>query len=402
MKIMICHNYYKNRGGEGQTVLNEKELLESKGHKVILFTRDNKEIDRYNFFQKLKLFFNSIFSFSVYRKIKKTVEQEKPDIAHIHNTVPLISPSIYYALKNMKAPIVQTVHNYRFLCPNGLFLTNEGKICEKCGNGNFLNAVVRKCYRNSYLQTIVMAVTLYLHRQFKTFRKKIDIFISPSNFLKDKLIAGGIPEEKNIVEPHFVKCGEIRPSDIFKNYAIYLGRLSREKGLFALLKTWKGISGIALKVIGDGPIQNELRDFCIREKILNVDFLGFISGRERFEILRKAIFMVVPSECYETMSYAILESFACGVPVIASRIGALSEIIKDGKNGLLFDSSDPDDLAEKINYMCENPDKVIEMGKYARKCAEEKYSPQKHYKRLIEIYEKAIEENKIKRGIFKR
>ena len=395
MRILICHNFYRNCGGEAQAVLKEKELLENKGHKTILFTRESKEIDSYNFFQKLSLFFNSIFSFSVYRKIKEIIEKEKPDIAHIHNVFPLLSPSIYYALKNMKVPIVQAVHNYRFLCPNGLFLTNKGQICERCKKGNFFNAIVKKCYRNSYLQTMVMALTLYLHRKFKTFEKKIKVFITPSSFLKRKLIEGGIPKEKIIVEPHFVKSDEMKPNYEVGNYVVYMGRLSREKGLFTLLQAWKKVPAVSLKIIGKGPVQNELENFITQEGISNVEFSGFISGQKRFGILRRAICMVVPSECYENMPYAILESFAFGVPVIASRIGGLAEMVKNEKNGLLFNPGDSDDLVKKINYICENPDKALTMRKYAYKCVEANYSAEKHYNQLKAIYRKSIEQNKI-------
>jgi len=390
MKILICHNFYQSRGGEAQTVFREKESLEKKGHSVILFTRDNKEIHNYGLIQKIRLFFGIFFSFKTYREIKRIIDRQRPDIAHIHNAFPLVSPSVYYALKKMNVPVVQTVHNYRFLCPNGLFLDNDGKTCDRCKNGNFFNAIIRKCYRNSYSQTSGMAATLYLHHKLRTFINKIDIFVSPSNFLKRKLIEGGIPKEKIVVKAHFVKCREIKPIYEFDNYAVYMGRLSREKGLFTLLKAWKEIPDVTLKIVGDGDIRNELENFVIQKEITNIEFLGFIAGSEKFEILKKAMFMIFPSECYENFPYTIIESFACGTPVIASRIGAVTELVKEEKNGLLFEPGNIGDLRKKILYLIENPTLIIPMRHYARKITEEKYSSEVGYKNLMQIYNRLL------------
>lgn len=396
MKILLCHNQYQNRGGEGQTVFKEKEVLESKGHRVILFSKDNQEINNYTFTQKARLLYEIVFSRSTYKKVIEIVKEEKPDIVHVHNVFPLISPSIYYALKNMNVPVVQTVHNYRFLCPNGLFLDNDGKICERCKNGNFSNAIIRKCYRSSYLQTSGMAFTLCLHRKLRTFINKIDVFISPSKFLKKKLIEGGIPEKKIVVKPHFVKCGEIKPSYEFDNYVVYMGRLSREKGLFTLLRAWKEVPGLTLKMIGEGPIRNELENFVSQAEISNVEFPGFIGGPKRFEILRKAMFMIFPSECYESFPYAIIESFACGTPVIASRIGGSKELTEEGRNGLLFEPGDIEDFKKKILYFIENPKFIIPMRRCARETAEKKYSSEVGYENLMQIYNKLLSPSEFK------
>jgi len=389
MKILLIHNQYQIRGGEEHNVKQIKELLEEKGHSVILYMLDNLGINSFSLWQRLFLPLQILFSFKSYREVINLIKNRAPDIAHIHNIFPLISPSIYYALKRMNVPVVQTVHNYRLLCPNGLFLNNEGKICEKCKRGNFFNAVIGKCYRNSYIQTFGMALTLYLHRKLKTFTNKIDIFISPSNFLKKKLIEGGIPEEKIVIKPHFTKCKEIKPSYEFDNCAVYMGRLSREKGLFTLLKTWEEIPGVTLKIMGNGPIRSELENFVIQKGITNVEFLGFIKGLKRFEVLKRAMFLIFSSECYENFPYAIIESFACGVPVIASRIGAVAELIEEGITGFLFEPGNANDLSQKISMSIENKELLLKMKHNARKLAEERYSENIGYKNLMEIYQKA-------------
>ncbi len=389
MKILICHNFYQSKGGEAQTVFREKELLEKKGNSVILFTKDNKEINNYGLVQKIKFFFDIFFSFKTYREIKRIIERQRPDLAHIHNVFPLISPSVYYALKKMKIPVVQTVHNYRFLCPNGLFLNNDGKICERCKNGNFFNAIMRKCYRNSYLQTLGMAFTLCLHHKLKTFTNKIDVFIAPSNFLKKKLIESGMPKKKIIVKPHFIRCEKIKPSYEFDNYVVYMGRLSREKGLSTLLRAWKGMPNFTLRIMGDGPIRSELESFVIQKEITNVEFLRFIKGPKRFEVLKKAMFMIFPSEGYETFAYAIIESFACGTPVIASRIGAITELIEEGIVGFLFEPGNANDLLQKISMLIENKELLLKMRHNAWKLAEEHFSENIGYENIMEVYQKA-------------
>jgi len=391
MKILFVHNYYQIPGGETQTVYKEKELLGENGNEVILYCRNNKEILNYSLSQKISFPFNMIHNLKIVKETREIAERKKPDIAHIHNVFPLISPSVYYALKNMNIPVVQTVHNYRFLCPNGLFLDNNGRVCDRCKNGNFFNATVRKCYRDSYLQTFGMAFTLSLHRKLRTFANKIDVFIAPSNFLKKMLIEGGIPEEKIVVKPHFTRCGEIEPSYEFDNYAVYMGRLSREKGLSTLLRSWKQIPGITLKMIGEGAIRKELEDFVIQDRIPNVEFLGHIAGPKRFDILKKAMFMIFPSECYENFPYSIIESFACGTPVIASRIGGLQELVENRVTGLLFEPGNTRDLLQKISDLMKNKKLLLQMRHNARKLAEEQYSESAGYESLVDVYRMAMD-----------
>ena len=390
MKVLLIHNFYQFHGGEEESFLSEKKLLQNKNHKIITFVRDNKSIRNYMPIKKVTFVVNTIFSFDTYRKLRKIVTEEKPDIAHAHNIFPLISPAVYYILKRYNIPIVQTVHNYRLLCLNGLFLTNNGKICEKCKKGNFFYGILNKCYHKSYLQSFVMAITIFIHRIFlKTFSRKIDTFISPSKFLKEKLIEGKIPEEKIIVKPHFIECERIKPSYEFDNYAVYMGRLSKEKGLFTLVRAFKNIMNITLKIVGDGPIRKDLENYIDRERIKNVQFLGYINGDDRFDVLKKAMFMLFPSECYENMPYTILESFACGVPVVASRIGGLKELVIDGYNGLLFEPGNIEDLKQKIVNLLNSRELLLKMRYNARKTAEERFSEKKGYENLIEVYQKA-------------
>lgn len=379
------------KGGEDIGAEQTKLLFEKKkDHNIITYFLDNKEIKNFSLWQKSLLLLKTIFSLKSYKEISALIKIEKPDLAHIHNVLPLISPSIYYALKKMKVPIIQTVHNYRYFCSNGLFLDNKKKICELCGNGNFLHGVIRKCYRNSYLQTSVLSTSLFLHRLLKTFVKNVNIFISPSEFLKNKLIEYGFPKDKIEVINNFINDKDFKPCYDFNYYAVYLGRLSEEKGLFTMLNAFQEISDFNLKIIGEGPLYQDLINFVDRNKLFNVEILGFIRGAERFEILKKAMFMIFPSECYENLPYAIIESFALGTPIIASHIGGLIEQIEEGKNGLLFQPGDIKDLRKKILVLIKNPNLVSSMRHNARKYYEKKFGEEVGYNKLLEIYRRII------------
>lgn len=396
MKILQIHNFYQNPGGEDRVVNAEKELFEAKGHKVVQYTRHNDEIKRYTFFKKVGFFLDTIYSRRTAKDLSRLINDDKPDIAHIHNVFPLISASAYYCLKRHHIPVVQTVHNYRLLCPNGLFYTKNG-ICEKCKNGNTLHCFFNKCYKDSFLLSGLYALTFWIHRRLKTFQNKIDIFIALSRFTKNKLAEGGFAKEKIEIKENFLSQAKIEFDYDKENCAVFIGRLSDEKGLITLLKAFQKVNKIKLKLVGKGNLEKELKERATKNNISCVEFLGFIAGDERLGLLRKARFSIVPSQYYENSPMSILESFSVGTPVIASRIGGLPELIEEGKNGLLFEPGNLDDLVKKLGFLCENPDKALEMGKYAHKCVEEKYTPQRHYNRLMEIYEKAIEGNKDKR-----
>lgn len=393
MKILLCHNLYKEAGGgENVAVASLKKLLENKGHRVALYVQNNNEIQEYSIWGKISFFPDAIFSWKTYKNIKRIIKTERPDVAHIHNTFPLISPSVYFVLREMEVPVIQTIHNFRFLCPNGYFYRSH-QICERCKNGNYLNAVIRRCYRDSYPLSFLYAITIWLHRKLKTFRNKIDITICPSNFVASKLMERVVSTKKVVVLPYFVDV-DLEPNYDFERKAVFLGRLCEEKGLFTLVEAFRGTKSIDLEIMGHGPLAEKLKDYVHENNIKNVKLLGFVKGKKRFEILSKAMFSIVPSEWYENLPISVLESFALGVPVVAARIGALAELVEDGKNGLLFEVGNSEDLRRRIRYLADNPDKTVEMGKYARYCVETKYNAEVHYEKLMQVYEKAIQEHK--------
>jgi glycosyltransferase involved in cell wall biosynthesis len=389
LNILLIHNYYQQPGGERVVVSSLADLLRSRGHRVRLYTRDNSEITQYGPLQKTWFFANVIYSRRTYRDVQQIIVKERPDIVHVHNVFPLISPAVYQVLKNNAVPVVQTVHNFRFMCPNGLFYTH-GQVCERCKFGNTLHAVRWKCYRNSYVLSLLYALSIGLHRQLGTFQI-IDCFIALTEFTAQKLIESGLTKRDKIVV-----LGNFLSSSLPMNvvtvdqepYILYIGRLSPEKGVEVLIEAMVKLPGLKLKIAGDGPLREKAEEIVQRWRLENVEFLGHVTGEAKWKLLNRAIATVVPSSFYETFGLTALESQAASTPVIGPRSGSLPYVIEEGKSGLLFRPGDVSDLRGTLKWLIEHPQEVSAMGKYGQKLVEQKYSAQTHYETLIKIYRK--------------
>lgn len=385
MNVLICHNYYRIRAGEAQSVWREKELLEDHGHKVVLFTRDNRDIEGMSRAARLWLFFRMLFSRKTHAELQKLIRDLRPDVAHVHNVFPLMSPSVYYALKKHKVPIIQVLHNYRFVCPNGRLLDNRKSICDKCTAGNLWHAVKGRCYRESFWQSFALAFCLKVHQKLGTFRK-IDLFLAPSEFMKERMIRSGYPSDMVTVRVHHLNLDRFAPSASPADYAVYMGRLSPEKGVWTLVKACAGIPRHSLEIIGEGPLQEDLETFIETGGLTHITLHGFIDSDRRFDILRNAAFLVFPSEWYENCPYTVLESLALGVPVLGARMGGVSEIIEEGITGELFTAGDVDELREKMESLYADPERMTSMRKGARERALARYNPDKAYGDLMDIH----------------
>ena len=385
MKVLIIHNYHRDRGGEARALEEQREALESKGHEVCLYTRDNWEISDSRIKQFRELGINMFFSVKTYKEVLNLVQNFCPDVVHIHNIFPLLSPSVYYAVKKFNIPLVQTLHNYRMGCPNGLFLDSQGEVCEKCLSGNFFHAVWRKCVHGRLTQSLALSLCLSIHRMAQTF-DKADVFLCPSHFLAQKMIRAGIPKKKIRVKPHFIDTQMLCPSHTYEPYAVYMGRLSREKGIYTLLRVFKKRKDIGLKIIGKGPLLSEVKSFILKNNLSHIECLGYIPSEERFEKVRKAAFMVFPCLCRENFPYVLIESLALGVPVIASHTGGVSEIIEDSQNGFLFSPGSEKEINVHMESLLNDPLLLQRMRKKARKKAERCFSRNKGYQELLNIY----------------
>ncbi|MDD5016425.1 MAG: glycosyltransferase family 4 protein [Atribacterota bacterium] len=390
MKILLIHNYYRQYGGEDAVVDAEKDLLHKYGHNVITYFCNNALIDTYAIYKKIHSYLNMSWSKENYLNIRNLIQREKPDIAHIHNTFFSITPSSYYACKEMNVPVVQTLHNYRFLCPGGNLYTKR-KICEECPKcKNFNKSLINGCWRNSTLLTAAVAGMLRCQIQRKTFQHLIDRYIAPSDFCRNKFIEYGYEANKISVKPNFVPAISPKPTSRFgPPYALFVGRLTEEKGVLLLISSWKKLKDFSLKIIGTGELLRKLKILVDRDN-LNLDFIGQKGYTEVIEYMKNAAFLIVPSKCFETFGRVIIESFACSTPVIATNFGATGELVEDKKTGLLFEYGNADSLVEQVRYLWNNADLRREMGKNARIVYEQKYTEKENYAVLIDIYKQVL------------
>lgn len=388
MRVLVAHNYYQQPGGEDSVFAAETELLRRYGHEVVEYTERNERINSMNIGAvALKM----IWSHSSKQKIIEILDRTKPDVAHFHNTFLLISPSAYYACKDRNVPVVQSLHNPRLLCPAGNFY-RDGRVCEDCvGKTPPWPGVLHGCYRSSRTQTALVATMLTLHRMLKTWDRVIDAYIVFTEFYKKKFIEGGLPSEKITLKPHFVDPDPGCRNGLKGEYALYIGRLDGVKGINTLLKAWRHNTNVPLKIRGDGNLLDEVANYINRNSLKSVEIVRRLKRADLNELIKNARFLIWPSEgYYETFGLVAIESFACGVPVIASRAGALAENVTDGYTGLHFTPGDTEDLSAKVNWAWNHPEEMALMGKAARREYETNYSAEKNYRILLGIYEKAI------------
>ncbi|MEO0128306.1 MAG: glycosyltransferase family 4 protein [candidate division WOR-3 bacterium] len=398
--IFLIHNYYQSYApsGEDNVFREDEKLLRSKGHKITLWTRHSDIINEYSLTKKIALTWQISWSSESYKAIEQLIKQNKPDIIHICNTFPLISPSVYYACNKYQVPVVQTIQNYRLFCSAGTFFRNNS-ICEECLEKGEFQAIRHRCYRGSRIHTLPIVFMQKIHKLMKTWLKYVHIFMPATEFSRQKLIQGGIPAERIMVKPNFF-LNMPEPSFEIGDYVVFLGRLSVEKGIRTLLSAWNKLQDIPLKIIGDGNLRQEV--ISATKSNPAIEFLGFRSNEECIEILKKSMFMVMPSEWYEGFPMTIREAFACGKPVVASRMGAMAEIINDSITGLLFNPGDPSDLALKVRWLVEHKDFIVSMGKSARSEFETKYTAEKNYEILMNIYKRATEISKSRNQLWKK
>lgn len=385
MKILLIHNFYQQSGGEDIVFRAEAALLRSRGHEVVECVEDNRRLDGVN---PLKAALDAVWSRESKRRISALIREHKPGVAHFHNTFLCISPAAYYACKEAGVLVVQTLHNYRLICPVALLMRN-GRICEEClGKSLHWPGVVNGCWRGSRIQTAVVASMLTLHHMLNTWQEQVDLYIALTEFARKKFVEGGFPNEKIVVKPNFVSP-DPGVGKHTGNYALFVGRLSTEKGVGTLLEAWERLgSRIPLIIVGDGPLALQVAEAA--ERIPAVQWLGRRAKNEVLARMKSATLLIFPSMWYETFGLTIVEAFATGLPVIASRLGAMAEIVEDGCTGLHFESGNVEDLAEKVSWAWSHPQEIAEMGQKARHEYEEKYTAEKNYEMLMSIYEQAI------------
>jgi len=384
MRILLLHSFYQQPGGEDRSFFDEAALLESRGHEVVRYTLHNDMLDRMPVCVVAgKLLWNR----QSYRELRQLIRCEQPDVMHCTNTFPLISPSVYYAARRERVAVVQSLHNYRLLCPNALLL-REGQTCERCIGQLFpWSSVVHGCYRDSRAATAGVAAMISFHRAAGTWSRVIDLYLALTEFARQKFIQGGFPPEKIVVKPNFVEDNAYS-GDGSRGHAIFVGRLSPEKGIETLLEAWSLLPGtLRLRIVGDGPLAERVAQAAREDH--RIDWLGQRSKAEVNALIHQAAVMIVPSICYETFGRAIIEAYVQGVPVIASRLGAMAELVADQRTGLLFEPGNAAALARAVSCFIADPDQAQRMRLAARQEYEARYTAEQNYRFLIAAYEQA-------------
>ena len=402
MQFVFVNNYFYLRGGSERVFLDEIEMLEANGHEVAPFTRHypenlpsaysqffgyHLEYDNVGIRKKLAATIELTYSLECKRKFTQLLEHFKPDVIHAHNIYGRISASVLDVAKAHNIPVVLTLHDYKLICPSYLMLLH-GKVCEKCSGRFFYNCLLTRCHRGNLSSSLIYTVESYFNRLFKKY-ESIRYIICPSRFSLNKHREAGLPESKLIHLPNFIKVRDFEPSFSSGQHVLFVGRLSKEKGVLTLIRAVQDLD-VLVRIVGSGPMRDTYEAYVKEHGILNVTFEGYQSGGALKELYRNAAFLVFPSEWYENAPMTILEAFAYGKPVVGSNIGGIPEMIREGQTGMLFKTGDHLDLREKIKCLLTEPSTAIRMGKLARARVESDYQAGRHYEQLVELYKTTV------------
>ena len=389
MKVLAVHNRYQRPGGEDQVFVDETALLETRNHRVLRYEVHNDQVKQAN---RLTLAKDTVWNTSAYRELGALIRRERPDVVHFHNTLPLVSPAGYYAARAEGVPVIQTLHNYRLLCPVALFF-RDGRVCEDCmGKAIPWPGVVHRCYRGSRAASGVIATMLTVHRALRTWTEMVDVYVALTEFARNKFIEGGLPAGKIVVKPNFV-APDPGQGQGGGGYALFVGRLAPEKGTETILAAWDRLgTRIPLKIVGDGPLRDQVVEAATRQS--NVEWLGHRPVEDVHALMGKADMLIFPSQWYETFGRVAAEAFAAGTPVIAANIGAVAELVEHGRTGLKFRPGDPEDLVTQLEWALSHSAELRRMREEVRAEFEAKYTAERNYRALMEIYEAALERKK--------
>jgi glycosyltransferase involved in cell wall biosynthesis len=384
MNILVAHEFYKQPGGEDQCVAAEIAMLRANGHQVTEYFVSNEAVDSLN---RLQLAARTIWSGPAYRELRRMFRTHRPQIAHFHNTLPLVSPAAYYAARAEDVRVVQTLHNFRLVCPNAL-LFRDGHVCEDClGRRLPWPGVLHRCYRDSRAASAAVAAMLSAHRALGTWHKAVDVYVALTEFSRNKLVEGGLPADKIAIKPNFV-YPDPGPGAGTGGYAVFVGRLSEEKGVRILLKAWRQLGRVLpLKIVGDGPMRPAVQQAATDATI---ELVGHMPLETVYTLIGEARVLVLPSEVYEMFPRVIVEAFAKGTPVVAAGLGAMAEIVEDGRTGLHFAPGDPADLAAKVRQVLADPPALARMRRAARDTFEQRFTADHNHRSLMAIYCRAL------------
>jgi glycosyltransferase involved in cell wall biosynthesis len=390
MKILMCHNYYQQRGGEDTSFDAECQLLRDNGHQVITYTRHNDDIQNTN---RIATAFNTVWNRNSFHEVTTLIKKHRPDILHATNTFPLLSPASLFAAKKQNVPVVLALRNYRLICPKGVLL-KDNKVCHECVGKIFATPAVRnRCYRDSRSGSLVVASMLTIHKLMNSWNRAVTRYFTLTQFAKQTFVDAGFDADKISVKPNFVGT-YFQPAarSEIKHEAVFVGRLAEEKGIRSMLESWKTVPrDFTLKVIGDGPLEHLVREAADRES--NIKFIGRLDLAGSLEAIRCAEMLIMPSIWYETFGRTIIEAYSVGTPVVVSRMGAMQELVNEGSTGVLFEPGNPHDLSRTVNSLLDTPDRLFAMRSAARREYERSYTAETNYHLLMSLYEQTISEH---------
>lgn len=405
MKVLAANKYYFVKGGAERYMFELERILERHGHSVVPFAMQhelNEETEYSEHFVSFESFEGGapvssrlraagrvLYSVEARRKIERLVDIERPDVAHLHNIAHQLSPSILYGLRAKGVPVVQTLHDYKLVCPNYQMFVG-GRPCERCAGGKYYNAVLHRCMRGSVPASALVALETGTHRLLRSYSRGVDLFVSPSEELRRRMIAHGVDEGKIVHLPYAIALERYEPRYGSDGYGVYVGRLSDGKGLDTLVSALSMAREVTFKIVGSGPLTRRLKQAVAAEGLDRVEFLGYREGEDLRSIVGGALFVAVPSECYENSPLTVYEAFARGKVVIGSRIGGIPELVSEGESGLLFEPGSAPELAERMTELWRDPDRAIAMGRAARDRVERLFGPETHYDKMMAIYERVI------------
>lgn len=400
MKILLVNKFHYLKGGSEKYYFELAELLKEHGHTVAFFSMKNakniKTGEKEYFVEKIDLNSGSklkaldvIYSKDNKKLMEKALEEFEPDIVHLNNFQRQLSASIIKPIKKRKIPIVFTAHDLQAICPNISMLDGGNNICEKCIGRNYNNCIKKKCVKDSKLKSILGAIEAHYYKSKKIYDKKIDSIITPSYFYKEKLVEDGIPQNKIEALHNFIDVNLYNLKTENEEYALYIGRITKEKGIFNLIEAFRKIEVKKLYIAGEGPEKDKVKQYIEDNKLNDkIILLGFLNAEEVKEKIRKCSFVVVPSIWYENCPYSVLETLAIGKPIIGANIAGIPELVKDNETGMLFNNTE--ELYEKMKTLFENKELVETLGKNAKEFAIKEFSKEQYYNKIYNIYQELL------------
>ena len=384
MKVYQVYNQQRSLfGGEPAVVDNTMRLLEMNGHVPVLVMKSSRGIEK-SLIRKVGAFCGGIYNIKAYYEMRNLLKEDPPDLVHVHSVYPMFSPSVLVACRRAGIPIVMTVHSHILTCPNWYHLY-KGMICEECLGGHEYRCILKNC-RENILESSAYALRSSIARAFSLFHDNVTLFIVLSNFGKRQLMRAGFRDEQIDVVPNATSVSNLAVNPVAGEYIAFAGRVSREKGIDTLLSAAERLPQIPVKLAGEGPVFPEMA----ARALSNAKFIGMLDHDKLVSFYRKSRFVVVPSLTFEQFPMVAVDAMALELPVVASRIGGLPEVVEDGVTGLLFEPGNAEDLANKLRFLWESPELCRRMGKAGREKVVHQYSQNVYYKNLMEVYEKAI------------